>query len=111
MEFTSQPLSKRTAEKPRFCTSIPQARPVGPAPMMATSHCSLGYSCFDLLIDTFERCRQSAHILACTLRHVGTAAPFPSDAFSNFAYQLAGRDAIGEVLGDGGDDGHARVIH
>src|SRR3979409_1267052 len=37
MEFTTQPLSMITDLKPAFCASIPQARPVGPAPITNTS--------------------------------------------------------------------------
>src|SRR5579862_1453377 len=40
MELTTQPLSIRTARTPRFLSSMPQARPVGPAPTMTTSKLS-----------------------------------------------------------------------
>src|SRR5208283_5000581 len=131
MELTTQPFSTITVFTPRRCSSMPQARPVGPAPTMSASKDSvigvegmkrvykrhrrqdrrryrgLAQFAFQLPVDVFERGVDGRGVLAAAFGHIRPAAALAADRLRDRAHQLAGLPLRGEVLGDCGDDGDA----
>src|SRR5436305_55770 len=110
MELTTQPLSMMRAFTPRRFSSIPHARPVGPAPTMTASRGSTSEHAFHGGVDAFERGRKRGGIFAACFRHVRPATAATADGLSDLAHELAGMHSRGEVLCDGAHDGDVRIL-
>src|SRR6185295_7943886 len=96
----------RTARTPRFLSSMPHARPVGPAPTMTTSTESTLEHPFDVGVHVGQSFRQCGGILAAGLRHIGSPAALAADSRRHGAREFSGVDLGYQVLGDAADDRH-----
>src|SRR6476660_6577183 len=105
MELTTHPFSITTVLTPRFCSSMAQARPVGPAPTTRASKGSViraSQLARDLGVDGFESAIERRRIFASAFGHVGTAAAFAADSLRDGADKFTGVDLGDEVLGHRG---------
>src|SRR5437763_4321383 len=95
--------------RPRRFSSIPHARPVGPAPTMTASSVSTSEHAFHSGVNLFEGCRKRGSIFAPGLGHVRATAAFAADSLGHLPYQLAGVNFGGKILRDRAYDGDLRV--
>src|ERR1700693_1228228 len=107
MEFTTQPLSIRTVLTPRCFSSIPQAKPVGPAPTPPRPPrrpAPPSEHPFHGGIDLSQRAGKRGWIFAAGLRHIRTPAAFAPDSLRDRTREFSSVDFGREIFSYSGDD-------
>src|SRR5581483_2597876 len=97
-----------SAFRPRCFSSMPQARPVGPAPTMIASSVSTSEHALDGGVNVLERRWKRRNVLAAGLGHIGATAALAAHRLRDLADQFSGMYLRREVFRHGADDGDIR---